>query len=207
MNGSCLLPILLGAIRLCCCSQPQDACIFRSVFSEAKHHFPAATAFNLLSVLLAPCHCACAFLSMSSAAVKQAYKELKAYVCDRAHMTAVELCRNARKEMKEAQWRILFEFEKARMGAAFSKKHWKQQLIIHLAPERFPHGGDRVSQNWRIHHHANLVQFVENRILSSGFCHCRANGNLRFLLYLSNKKGRLLKNNRPYPNKRHFILW
>ena len=138
------------------------------MFSEAKHHFPAATAFNLLSVLLAPCHCAFAFLSMSSAAVKQAYKELKAYVCDRPHMTSVELCRNARKEMK-AQWRILLEFEKARMGAAFQPTHWKRRLIVDLAPpERFPRGGDRVSQHWRSNHAAALVEFGEKRILSNG---------------------------------------
>ena len=84
------------------------------------------------------------FIQVSS--IQQAYEDLKAYVCERQHMTSTELLQSARKEMKP-QWKILFDVEKAQMGDAFSEVHWKRAVLLRLAPPgRFLAGGDRVSQ-------------------------------------------------------------
>ena len=82
---------------------------------------------------------------MSSHVVEKTYEELRTFIHERPHATVHELLRDARKEMK-AQWRTLFDVEKAQMGDTFSEANWKRAVLIRLAPSgRFYNGGDRVS--------------------------------------------------------------
>ena len=82
---------------------------------------------------------------MSCNVVDAIYEELKAFIQAHPHMNSTELVQIARNEFNTAQWNILRDAEKDRMGDAFSKMNWKRVLMVHLAPGRFPNGGDRVS--------------------------------------------------------------
>ena len=82
---------------------------------------------------------------MSCNVVDATYEELKAFIQAHPHMNSTELVQSARNEFNTTQWNILRDAEKDRMGDAFSKMNWKRALMVHLAPGRFPNGGDRVS--------------------------------------------------------------
>ena len=83
---------------------------------------------------------------MSCNVVDATYEELKAFIQAHPHMNSTELVQIARNEFNTAQWNILRDAEKDRMGDAFSGVHWRRALMVHLAPSgRFPNGGDRVS--------------------------------------------------------------
>ena len=82
---------------------------------------------------------------MSSNVVDKTYGELRAFIQAHAHMNSTELVQSARNEIMTTQWKILRDAEKDRMGNAFSEVNWKRALMVHLAPGRFAHGGDRVS--------------------------------------------------------------
>ena len=81
----------------------------------------------------------------SSEAAQQAYEEIRVFIYNCPHVTFRELEHYVYGQMTP-QWKVLMRVEKARMGDAFSEKHWKRAVLSRLVePGRFSNGGDRVS--------------------------------------------------------------